>query len=57
MAQKFQDQVDVHDRSTMTDPILNALFVVAYQSTDKTDVAEGIDPQTDSEKVAVSVPS
>jgi len=56
-AQKAQDRADVREESTMADPVWNALFAAAYQSTDETDVAGGIDPQTDSEEVAVSVPS
>ena len=41
----------------MTDSVWDALFVVTYQSPDETDVAEDIDPEMDSEEVAVSVPS
>jgi hypothetical protein len=40
----------------MKDPTWDALFVVTYQSTDETDDAEGIDPETDGEEVAMSVP-
>ena len=41
----------------MRDPTWDALFVATYQSTDETDDAEGIDPETDSEEVTVSIPS
>jgi len=41
----------------MKDPVWDALFVAAYQSTDETDDAEGIDPETESEEPAVSFPS
>jgi len=41
----------------MKDPTWDALFVATYQSTDETDDAEGIDPETDGEEVAMSVPS
>lgn len=36
----------------MTDPIWDALFVVVYQSTGETDQSDGIDPETDSDKLA-----
>ena len=55
--QKAQDRADVREQSTMKDPAWDALFAVAYQSTDETDDEESIDPKTDSEEVAVSVPS
>jgi len=41
----------------MIDPVWDALFVVPYQSSDETDVDEGIDPETDSDEVTVNVPS
>jgi hypothetical protein len=41
----------------MRDPTWDTLFVVTYQSTDEMDDAEGIDPETDSEEVTVSIPS
>ena len=41
----------------MRDPTWDALCVVTYQSTDETDDAEGIDPETDSEEVTASIPS
>ena len=41
----------------MRDPTWDALFVATYQSTDKTDDAEGIDPEMDNEEVAESIPS
>jgi hypothetical protein len=41
----------------MRDPTWDALFVVTYQSTDEMDDAEGIDLETDSEEVTVSIPS
>lgn len=39
------------------DPVWDALFAATYQSSDETDAGESIDPETDSEEVAVSVPS
>ena len=47
----------MREESTMTDPVWDALFAVTYQSTDETDHSEGIDPETDSEELAVSIPS
>jgi hypothetical protein len=41
----------------MTDPVWDALFAVAYQSTDETDRSDGIDPETDSDELAINVPS
>ena len=55
--QKVQDRADVRAESTMTNSVWDALFAVPYQSTDKTDQSEGIDPETDSDELAISVPS
>jgi hypothetical protein len=57
MVQKAQDRADARAESTMGDPVWDALFTVAYQSTDETDQSESIDPETESEELVVSVPS
>jgi hypothetical protein len=41
----------------MMDPVWDALFAATYQLSDETDAGEGINPETDSKEVAISVPS